>query len=96
MLHFYSGGVAKRSAYYGEGTGQIWMDNLQCNGTEMSLEFCPFREWGRHNCDHGEDAGIQCNAQMPNSTPYPGISGADEGFLERGRMKDFWKGGSYA
>ena len=48
------------------------------------MEFCPFREWGRFNCDHGEDAGIQCDTEMPYSTPYSGLSGAGEGFLERG------------
>ena len=55
-----SGGIPRREAHFGRGSGQIWLDNLQCNGTESSLEFCVSRQWGRHNCGHAEDAGVEC------------------------------------
>ncbi|CAH1779947.1 unnamed protein product [Owenia fusiformis] len=45
----------------GGGTGDIWLDDIGCVGTETSLFECTHRGWGVHNCDHGEDVGIACN-----------------------------------
>ncbi|NXF92687.1 SRB4D protein, partial [Eubucco bourcierii] len=44
------------------GSGQIWLDNVQCRGTEAALAQCPARPWGVHNCAHGEDASVVCTA----------------------------------
>ncbi|XP_053120391.1 deleted in malignant brain tumors 1 protein-like [Hemicordylus capensis] len=48
-------------AQFGRGTGRIWLDDVQCTGTESALSLCPARPWGVHNCDHGEDAGVVCS-----------------------------------
>jgi len=45
---------------YGSGTGQIWLDDLECTGNEMSLINCTHRGWGVSNCDHSEDVSIVC------------------------------------
>uniref|UniRef100_A0A667Z9F5 SRCR domain-containing protein n=1 Tax=Myripristis murdjan TaxID=586833 RepID=A0A667Z9F5_9TELE len=42
------------------GTGNIWLDDLRCTGTETSIFDCPHSGVGVHNCNHGEDAGVQC------------------------------------
>ncbi|XP_071486232.1 scavenger receptor cysteine-rich type 1 protein M130-like [Diadema antillarum] len=46
---------------YGEGTGQIWLDNTVCSGTEESLYRCRKSPIGVNTCDHGQDAGVVCD-----------------------------------
>ena len=45
---------------YGSGTGQIWLDDLTCTGSETSLADCGHNGWGSHNCGHHEDVSISC------------------------------------
>ncbi|NXE16713.1 DMBT1 protein, partial [Lophotis ruficrista] len=52
---------APDSARFGRGTGQIWLDDVNCAGAESILTECRARPWGDHNCDHGEDAGVECS-----------------------------------
>ena len=45
---------------YGAGSGQIWLDNVQCRGTERSIVECRHNGWGFHNCVHDDDVSVSC------------------------------------
>ncbi len=51
---------APGQATFGEGTGRIWLDNVQCTGTESALSNCRSNFSGENSCTHGQDAGVRC------------------------------------
>ena len=54
--------VVRHGAFYGQGSGRIWLDNLRCVGTEKTIRNCSHRGWGRlRSCSHLEDAGVKCS-----------------------------------
>ena len=57
----YRGAVtAHQSAHFGQGSGQILLNDLQCTGREASLLECSHNGINSHNCGHGQDAGVTC------------------------------------
>ena len=58
----HEGSEAFTDAYFGEGEGEIALDELGCTSIEMSLLACPHRRlFNPNNCNHKQDAGVRCN-----------------------------------
>ncbi|XP_019630260.1 PREDICTED: scavenger receptor cysteine-rich domain superfamily protein-like [Branchiostoma belcheri] len=61
----YSGATEARvRAAFGQGSGQIWLNNVGCDGSETTISDCGHGGWGSHNCDHSEDAGAVCKGDI--------------------------------
>ncbi len=67
-------------AHFGAGAQSmpIWLDNVQCSGTETGLLACPRRyspAVGTHNCRHREDVGVRCAGERsaPATVDTPAV-----------------------
>ncbi|XP_053306328.1 neurotrypsin-like [Spea bombifrons] len=74
-------------AHYGQGSGPILLDEVECLGNEQSLDLCQKNEWEHHNCDHIEDAGVSCDPYTDGSVRLSGGRNAGEG-----RVQVYYKG----
>ena len=52
---------AKHNKSYGQGDGQIWLNNVECVGDEGTIRMCSHGGWGVKNCGHSKDASVQCS-----------------------------------
>ena len=55
------GALAKMEAFFGRGVVPIALDDVRCDSSETILLQC--QHITEHNCHHGEDAGVICNAE---------------------------------
>ncbi|KAH3835896.1 hypothetical protein DPMN_109264 [Dreissena polymorpha] len=46
-----------------QGSGAIWLDDVQCTGVELTIENCTHKQWGKNDCGHSEDVGVVCNVK---------------------------------
>ena len=44
--------------------GPIFLDDVNCNGTELQLTSCKNRGVGVHNCFHYQDVGVVCEGEL--------------------------------
>ncbi|KAM9062218.1 scavenger receptor cysteine-rich domain-containing protein SCART1 isoform X1 [Sarcophilus harrisii] len=74
--------AAPGEAAFGPGKGTIWLDEVKCKGTELSLWDCPAEPWGHSDCGHKEDAAVNCSGRKEKTVLLPGrgsLSPAQEG-----------------
>ena len=56
---FTTGATAHTDAYFGEGSGPIHLDFVQCSGSEYNLTECEIRN-NRVQTSHVFDVGVKC------------------------------------
>ena len=61
MLGYPSALRVSRLMEFGEGTGKIILDDVNCLGSEKNIAECPHEGFYSNNCFHREDAGVVCN-----------------------------------
>ncbi|XP_008121501.1 lysyl oxidase homolog 3 isoform X1 [Anolis carolinensis] len=75
------------SAKYGKGVGRIWLDNLNCGGSEKSVADCPSRGWGNSDCSHEEDAGVICKDERIAGFVDSNVIETEQNQLEEVRLR---------
>lgn len=45
---------------FGVGSGDIWMDDVTCTGSESDIKKCNHITGPIHTCNHQEDAAVIC------------------------------------
>ena len=81
MLRYENGGYPYGrfpfvSSPFGNGTGEILLDEMDCTGDEGSLLGCKHRGINRYAdvdcyCKHDRDAGVKCKAPVTHSRFWP-------------------------
>uniref|UniRef100_A0A8B9E0G4 Soluble scavenger receptor cysteine-rich domain-containing protein SSC5D n=1 Tax=Anser cygnoides TaxID=8845 RepID=A0A8B9E0G4_ANSCY len=64
---------APGKAHFGQGADPIWLDDVECTGTEANFSHCNLNGWGLHNCNHEEDAGVVCSGDPKKCSEIPGV-----------------------
>ena len=49
-----------QSARYFAGPGVVWLDRVQCTGSESSLKKCPHAGYGATSCSYYQYAAVNC------------------------------------
>ena len=55
-------------AAFGQGSGEIFLEEVECDGTETTLDDC--LSGVVSNCSHVEDAGVRCMGKMSDAFSF--------------------------
>ncbi|XP_074647198.1 neurotrypsin-like [Tubulanus polymorphus] len=70
MLGFGTNGVAY-TGKFGKGKSIIWLDDVECTGTEKTIGECSHKNWGINDCGHAEDVSVVCLTDNEVATTIP-------------------------
>ena len=59
-----TGGTPYYNAFFGAGTGPIYLNYVYCTLSASQLLECSSRPILSHNCDHRADAGVGCEGKF--------------------------------
>ncbi|NXU94685.1 WC11 protein, partial [Xiphorhynchus elegans] len=66
-------------AAFGEGSGPIWLEHVECRGTELSLQDCWARPGDGGLCRHKEDAAVNCSGELSGAGAPPRAAAKSQG-----------------
>ena len=72
LLFCVTGGIPYSNAFFGAGTGPIYLDDVVCTSSDSQLLECSSRPILRHNCAHSADAGVGCEGSIFSTIKYSG------------------------
>lgn len=56
--------TSRAGAFFGQGSGPVWLDDVSCFGDESTVKQCLSKELGTSTCTHGQDAGVSCRSRF--------------------------------
>ena len=59
-MKYFADGTAYYEAAFGAGSGDIFLDDVQCSLSSSQLLECQSSKLLSSNCDHSRDAGVGC------------------------------------
>ena len=63
LFYLRTDAVPRALAYFGHSSGPILVDDIHCRGDEARLYDCTTSAPGNHDCEHVEDAGVECQGE---------------------------------
>lgn len=63
---------ALHKTHFGQGSDPIWLNDVDCEGSEASLFECKVKSCQKNTCNHGEDTSV-VGSGNPHSSPCSGI-----------------------
>ncbi|KAK7488811.1 hypothetical protein BaRGS_00019946, partial [Batillaria attramentaria] len=56
----------RKEAFYGQGDGIVLMSDLNCQGSEVTVQDCQRKQHSEHACTHEQDVGVICSEGSRN------------------------------
>ena len=61
-MYMFTGATNFSHAYFGQGSGPIFMDDVGCGSNDTVLLACPY-DPNTSEDSHGKDAGVRCGGE---------------------------------